>query len=74
MFFFLELTLENTEGAIKNGQSRETGNKTKKKNPKSHNTTQKSLCNSLKPMDHSTGNFAGIFPVLSSEICTCICR
>jgi hypothetical protein len=44
-----------------------------KKTKKSHNTTQKSLCNSLKPMNHSTGNFAGIFPVLSSEICTCIC-
>ena len=38
VWFFLELTLENTEGAIKNGQSRETGNKTKKKTQKA--TTQ----------------------------------
>ena len=38
VFFFLELTLENTEGAIKNGLSREIGNKTKKNNPKA--TTQ----------------------------------
>ena len=28
----IEYTLENTEGAIKNGQSRESDNKTKKKN------------------------------------------
>jgi hypothetical protein len=40
MFFFLELTLENTEGAIKNGQSRETGNKTKK-NPQKVTTQHK---------------------------------
>jgi hypothetical protein len=31
-------TLENSEGAIKNGQSKKIGNKTKKKTPQKHNT------------------------------------
>jgi hypothetical protein len=33
-------TLENTEGAIKNAQSRETGKKTKKNKTKTHHYTQ----------------------------------
>ena len=42
-------TLKNTEGAIKNEQSRETGNKTKENKTK---TQHNMCCTSLSPKEH----------------------
>ena len=44
--------LEITEGAIKNGQSRETGNIDKEKHNKKHNTTQYMLDTTIRKQAH----------------------